>query len=96
MRDNVIHIREPIWLNKKPCVGIAEYRVSRGNPWTYFDIEYTYKSGAMEGKRVHPGIFRIDTAKVFTYPVKHVRNNVVLRLIPLSDCIRDDIFIGGY
>jgi len=69
------NIRQPIWSSM--AVGLRDDQITEHNT---VDIDYVNKTG----KRQYPNTFKVTGEIAKRYPVQTVRNNVKLRVVPIS------------
>jgi len=80
MREILVQINAPIWNDKKPHIGIAEYRLDDCDK-VNVDIVYTRK----DGTRSFPDRYSMLVGKLKTYPTQVVGGGVRLYVAPLKD-----------
>ena len=80
MNNIAIHlsIKKPLWDKRK--VGIADYRV-KGNATIYITIEYRN----VDGNKLYPYTYMMETEKIRQYPTMTIKNNIKLHIVPIND-----------
>lgn len=80
-------IKAPVWNGelRKRCIGIADFRIKNAEMMEV-TIGYTRK----DGTKPHPGVYRMPTSKLKTYPMETVGSGVRVYVAPLEDWEHSD------
>ena len=72
----MINIKSPIWSSQS--VGISKYKVKPGTN----EVQITYRD--IEGRRIYPNVFSIDSIKIRKCPIQMVKS-VPLYIVPIKE-----------